>query len=42
MSIFDKAGPLGEKIRGQSNDVFKNLENAAPQLEIWPQEGLHF
>ena len=33
MSIFDKAGPLGEKIRGQSNDVFKNLENAAPQLE---------
>ena len=33
MSIFDKAGPLGEKIRGQSNDIFKNLENAAPQLE---------
>ena len=33
MSIFDRAGPLGEKLRGQSNNIFKNLENAAPQLE---------
>ena len=40
MSIFDKAGPLGEKIAGQSGSVFKNLENAAPQLQDLAERGL--
>ena len=40
MSIFDKAGPLGEKIAGQSGSIFKNLENAAPQLQDLAERGL--
>ena len=40
MSIFDKAGPLGEKIASQSGSVFKNLENAAPQLQDLAERGL--
>ena len=39
MSIFDKVGPLGEKITPNAQSAFKNLQNAQGQLEDLAQRG---
>lgn len=39
MSIFDKVGPLGEKITPNAQSAFKNMQNAQGQLEDLAQRG---
>ena len=39
MSIFDKAGPLGEKVLSNPSSVLNNFTNARGQLEDLAQRG---